>query len=371
VAKIGRNDDCWCGSGRKFKKCHLDRQDSPMLNPWNAEQRMRKVFESKICSAPVELHQDCSNEIVRAHTVQRSRNLTKIQRNGHVYSFVTSFDNLNRNNGVLRPTLIGVRKASTFNGFCSHHDAELFAPIEMEDFKCTSEQCFLLGFRALCREIYTKRAQNESIAIMREADKGQNIQRQLMVQAIAEAFQSGAQSAISDNLFHKGEFDKLLLSKNFDDVRFACFYFDRTPDVMCSFAFNPSHDFQGRELQDLSDLDKRAKIIACSTIAFDHLGALIFTWLNSSDSVAGPLIESLEKVPEARKADVLLQMLFEVSENLHLRPEWWEGLSVTLQEQLIRRMNGSANPFIEQHQNPFEDDGQSYVNWKVVKVVKS
>lgn len=23
VAKPGRNDDCWCGSGRKYKKCHL------------------------------------------------------------------------------------------------------------------------------------------------------------------------------------------------------------------------------------------------------------------------------------------------------------------------------------------------------------
>jgi hypothetical protein len=22
-AKLGRNDPCWCGSGKKFKKCHL------------------------------------------------------------------------------------------------------------------------------------------------------------------------------------------------------------------------------------------------------------------------------------------------------------------------------------------------------------
>ena len=22
--KIGRNDPCWCGSGRKYKKCHYD-----------------------------------------------------------------------------------------------------------------------------------------------------------------------------------------------------------------------------------------------------------------------------------------------------------------------------------------------------------
>jgi hypothetical protein len=21
--EIGRNEDCWCGSGRKYKKCHL------------------------------------------------------------------------------------------------------------------------------------------------------------------------------------------------------------------------------------------------------------------------------------------------------------------------------------------------------------
>ncbi|HIG53357.1 MAG TPA: hypothetical protein EYG11_12075 [Candidatus Latescibacteria bacterium] len=22
--KPGRNDPCWCGSGKKYKKCHLD-----------------------------------------------------------------------------------------------------------------------------------------------------------------------------------------------------------------------------------------------------------------------------------------------------------------------------------------------------------
>jgi hypothetical protein len=21
---LGRNDDCWCGSGKKYKKCHLE-----------------------------------------------------------------------------------------------------------------------------------------------------------------------------------------------------------------------------------------------------------------------------------------------------------------------------------------------------------
>ena len=24
---LGRNDDCWCGSGRKYKKCHLEEDE--------------------------------------------------------------------------------------------------------------------------------------------------------------------------------------------------------------------------------------------------------------------------------------------------------------------------------------------------------
>ncbi len=29
---LGRNDDCWCGSGRKYKKCHLA-EDEKKLRP--------------------------------------------------------------------------------------------------------------------------------------------------------------------------------------------------------------------------------------------------------------------------------------------------------------------------------------------------
>jgi len=30
-SKLGRNDPCWCGSGRKYKQCHLDRPELPAL----------------------------------------------------------------------------------------------------------------------------------------------------------------------------------------------------------------------------------------------------------------------------------------------------------------------------------------------------
>lgn len=27
---LGRNDDCWCGSGRKYKKCHLEDDENKL-----------------------------------------------------------------------------------------------------------------------------------------------------------------------------------------------------------------------------------------------------------------------------------------------------------------------------------------------------
>lgn len=33
MAKIGRNEPCWCGSGKKFKKCCLSRQGSNASSP--------------------------------------------------------------------------------------------------------------------------------------------------------------------------------------------------------------------------------------------------------------------------------------------------------------------------------------------------
>ncbi len=28
AARLGRNDPCWCGSGKKYKKCHLSEDET-------------------------------------------------------------------------------------------------------------------------------------------------------------------------------------------------------------------------------------------------------------------------------------------------------------------------------------------------------
>lgn len=76
--KTGRNDPCWCGSGQKFKRCHLGRESEERAKPWEVTTEFRKDFSKKLCSAPEILHDQCSGTIVAAHTVPRSGSLNKI-----------------------------------------------------------------------------------------------------------------------------------------------------------------------------------------------------------------------------------------------------------------------------------------------------
>jgi hypothetical protein len=51
--------------------------------------------------------------------------------------------------------LAGRNQASTFTGFCSQHDAEIFRPIDTEEFDPQSQvHLFLIAYRSVCREFH-------------------------------------------------------------------------------------------------------------------------------------------------------------------------------------------------------------------------
>ena len=50
--KIGRNDPCWCGSGKKYKKCHLTRSSEPQLPSGAIASEIRKRSKVSTCLHP-------------------------------------------------------------------------------------------------------------------------------------------------------------------------------------------------------------------------------------------------------------------------------------------------------------------------------
>ena len=364
--RLGRNDPCWCGSGEKYKRCHLDRATQTPIQPWDASKKFKQAFSTKTCLAPESWLNECQGGISRAHTVPKSGSLKRIARDGHVYSFVPSPENLGKNQGTLAPELLGIQKASTFTGFCARHDSTIFAPLEKQTFCGTPEQCFLLGYRALAREFYTKRAANRLQGLYRDADKGKTLAEQVRIQAIAQPFNTGLEAGARDNDYYKSLYDDILVRREFDTVRAYIIEFETAPPVMCSGGVAPEQDFKGVELQDLTDLRKIPDLLCFASFYGGERGVVAFSWLANFDRTCGAFIESLKAIPDRLVTAALLRFFFTHCENVHIAPDWWESLSEETRNAVIERMAVNADPFKARPKAVLADDGVAYDPWPIV-----
>lgn len=323
-----RNKPCWCGSGKKYKKCHLNRENEEPQNIWELGKSYKKNFNVAKCSAPESFKENCKGKIVRAHTVPKSGSLKQISRNGHVYSYVPSVENLIKNKGQFRPTLLGINKASTFSGFCAYHDRVIFAPIEAEAFVGSPEHCFLLGYRATSREHYTKHAAGETIPYMARADAGKPYGIQRRIQGDIASYEEGVKLGKRDGDLIKSKFDTILEERSYsENSRALVFEFENPCDVMCSGSWFPTKNLDGETLQQLGVGDIDMQVISMSSFSSEAKGYIVFQWLTEDSEVALSFLNSVLKLGKEHFPEIFLKLMIRQLENIHIRPEWWEGLS--------------------------------------------
>lgn len=366
--KLGRNDPCWCGSGRKFKRCHLDRESQKPVTPQEIQEAEREAFGKLKCSAPETWHQSCRGPIIRAHTVQKQGGLRHIARSGRVYGFRTGILNFLRRKGRSVPRLIGLNEASTFTGFCSHRDNEIFRNIETRPFVATPEQCFQLDYRAACWELWAKEGQAAFFEFLRDnRDRGLPRLVQEALQQQWQTHQWGIRLGLRDVSWHKKRRDELLLSRQFDPVRAYIIELAHPPPVMCSAHVEPEQDFSGKSLVDLSDIATVAASIGISSFYGGHSGAVVLTWLEANDSINIPFVQSLAGIPDQDLAAALLRLFFEMSENIYMAPDWWEQLPAKVQDALVDRMEWSGDPNNPRKPGALLDDGVTFPPWSVLE----
>ncbi len=193
-----RNAPCWCGSGKKYKKCHLGRDSQPKENPWAALEKSRKAFSQRKCCAHDVGLGDCEGGVIKAHTVSRGHNLTKISKDGHVLQYDANIPEMNMNGGKLSVKRVGIKNASTFYGFCAKHDRDLFSCIENEVFSGRPDQCLSVAYRTMSRELYGKDANAHLRETLRGADKGRPLFEQFMLQKVLDILDTGNEAARHD-----------------------------------------------------------------------------------------------------------------------------------------------------------------------------
>lgn len=359
--KFGRNDPCWCGSGIKYKKCHLEREKATPLQQWEIEQKLRSSFADKICLHPSP-GKDCGKKIIKAHTVQKNGGLNCIAKDGHVLSFQINFEMLNSGNIV--PAKIGINRASTFTGFCNIHDNATFEPIEKNEITFTDEQIFLFGYRALCREYYQKMGHLKTLGHIKELDKGRQFIDQVYMNKYADALSTGVNAGFRDLTEYKKFFDNKLVRKDYGKMGHCIIELNKSPSIMCTSGFNLEFDFDGNVLQSLEDPKTKMDLMTCSLIGYSDKGAIVFVW--PEDCIySRMLIDSLLKCSPDAIPNAVARLVFEFSENVFFSESWWEGSSKVVRDDLSKRVLSGASGLIPRNPNCLIDNGINYVNWEV------
>lgn len=352
---------CWCRSGRKWKWCHKNRERQPPVNFGNQIAATRAEFTKGYCSHPRAGPGTCSRRIIRAHTVQRRGGLAAIAENGHVISAKAAFEGLFKNNGEIVPREIGVRSASTFMGFCSHHDTEMFRPVEAGTVSLTPEVCFLLSFRALAYEYFTKQTSLRILDIAREADRSKPFEAQCAIQRHIYATETGVRRALAELERWKDDYDATFLEKRFDAFQFYGVAFSQVLPIVGCGAFQPEFDFGGRSLQRLSHGVAPHEHVTCNLTVLNGSSLVVLGWTEGSGGPAADFVRSFANVSAAEKAEAAIRLAFEHLENIYMTPSWWHGLPKSGRAAAVNRMrSGLGTAGVKRRSGCLCPDGHCY-----------
>ncbi len=316
--KLGRNKNCWCGSGKKYKKCHLNRDQQKPISIGETHNAAKAIKSNRYCSVPKALKNKCTNKVINAHTVSKSSTLVEIADDtNHVLGLKISMPALIKNKGDIYLEKIGINQASTFKGFCSYHDKSLFSCIEDEGFTKTNEQFFALAYRAICKEVYAKSPNTEILDFIKSADKGKSIISQLAIQSLANCFSLGTDTAFDELNDLKILFDDSLVSNTVLDMCHVIISSNSPCPVSVSSIVAPDVDFEGKKIQDLSNLKVVPEHVIFNSFSSDGNGYIVFSWLKTSLIITG-FIETLIRQNVSNIFNALLRFFYCIREYLHI-----------------------------------------------------
>lgn len=334
---------CWCQSGAKWKWCHKDREKTKPrpIGALMAEQAAE--FQKRYCSHPA-AGAECSGGIVRAHTVQRRGGLADVAEDGHVMSVRAGTQAVFENKGVIVPKLVGVGSASTFNGFCKLHDASMFRPVEVGSPTLSKANAFLLSYRALAYELYTKRAAKRSFDVQREMDLGKPFYVQAEIQQHLHFYEAGVDRGLADLQKWKDSYDDAYRTEDYDAFSYLGVVFDGVIPVVAAGGLHVEFDFAGQRLQVISRGDCDFEHLMFNLTTLNGASVAVFGWLRGSADTGRKLVDSFCAVPDSDKANAVVHLAFEHIENTFMRPSWWDSLSADAREEALKKIrSGSGN----------------------------
>lgn len=324
MSKIGRNDYCPCGSGKKYKKCCINKSDDlEFLDPSNFLKNYKMIkneIKIKQCLHPNK--EECSEKIIKAHSIQNNKILTKISDNGIVIMPYPKNDNPFAIN-----TEWGRKEATTFTGFCGYHDNELFKPIENCDFDKSEKHVFLYTYRSWALGFHRKMENTNLEKVLLEKRPS------LMGETEFSDMFMGEKLAVKDLEYYKNIFDKCILDCKYDIFSYEIWEFDFAIKFASSGFGVLTKDLKGNTLQDLKNTQQNMKHIFCTVFPEGEKSYCIISWLKEDDSLFINYVQQLRELTYTQRKAYLNNFIPMECENIAINPTAWEALTEQQKEE--------------------------------------
>ncbi len=344
-----------------------DRQIKPfqLTTDKMLRQQLREIMIDAAYGRGICLHPDSVNLVcedpIESHTIQKSSLRLIANKRNQVYTQHTS---LSSSTDIVFIKKLGVNKASTFRGFCSRHDNEIFRPIEDHPLQLTKEQVALHSYRAECRQLYfffRLRAYYQN-HILPHAVNESKLYGKL---GLCFHLQTGSHCEVFSNA-REASMISAIRSRDYSNMRYVALVFDTVPEIMTCTCIVPSIDVQGNHLQ-YPYGSAPLHTLCISLLPYnERKGVLLFSWYNKShinERFMQPLL-TLLTLDAAAIPDTVVRFLFHHVKDIYFSPRWWDKLPTNAKDNLSQR-------FLHNYRgrqacyDDSEDDGYQYVDWNI------
>lgn len=326
--KIKRNDPCPCGSGKKYKKCCMEKEDDENLKKLDRlKGNMHKnISQSKIKQCIHPNSKECNGQIINAHSIQNNKILNKLSENGHVFMLKPDIKNCIMDVSAKSESR---NKATTFTGFCKYHDDVVFKEIEKKNFLKEERQIFLFSYRAFALEYHKKMESTKMIKnIFSKAPKSSINSGLLDIIA-------GHDLALQDNNKIKEIFDKSILNEEFDILESIVYELDYEIEFSTTTMFALEYDLEGNLLNDIaSKEDERMKNIFLNIFPEDGKSYVILSWLKEDRETYKGFKQQIQSLKKEDRILFLNNLIVNNTENIAISPRMWNRWDENIQNEL-------------------------------------
>jgi len=315
---------------------------------------IKKNLKTKRCYHP-QAGNSC-RKYINAHSIQENKELDSIAKDGNVFQIKPE---ISKDRTTYKVKSQGKGIASAFYGFCEPHDNELFGPIDTQILVPTSEQAFLLAYRSLCKELFSK--ENAINILVDSIEQVQDKYKREMLDGLL----IGNWNGLNNLYIHKESFDNKYLSQDFNDIRYYILFFDSHPIMHFSGLTYPDYDFHSNQLQNILT---NPSLLTFSSVLTQKGWSIVFSWLDESDDVCTAFIDSLEKrlFSGDNLTDLLFNFIIKSCENIAFSPDWWNSLSKNSQNKIIDLIQVRDSNFIMASTDRYDHVEISIQDWEYV-----